>query len=62
MRTADGFEMQFGTNHLGHFALTANSCRWCRQAREGGSSTCRSRGHQFAPADLDDPNFTDRDY
>ncbi|MBU2588441.1 MAG: SDR family NAD(P)-dependent oxidoreductase [Alphaproteobacteria bacterium] len=64
--TADGFEMQFGTNHLGHFALTAELLPLI----EAGSGTkgsgrivnLSSRGHHFAPVDLDDPNFTERAY
>ncbi|PKP93277.1 MAG: short-chain dehydrogenase [Alphaproteobacteria bacterium HGW-Alphaproteobacteria-14] len=66
MRTADGFEMQFGTNHLGHFALTAELLPLV----EAGANTTgsgrivnlSSRGHHFAPVDLDDPNFAERPY
>ena len=32
--TADGFEMQFGTNYLGHYALTAQLLPWLRRGRE----------------------------
>jgi len=62
MRTADGFEMQFGTNHLGHFALTAELMPLVQAGARRRIVNLSSRGHQFAPADLDDPNFTDRDY
>ncbi len=64
--TADGFEMQFGTNHLGHFALTAELVPLI-EAGSGTTGSGRivnlsSRGHHFAPVDLDDPNFTERPY
>ena len=53
--TADGFEMQFGTNHLGHFVL-AN--RIARLIRKGGRLiNLSSSGHRFSNVDLQDPNF-----
>jgi NAD(P)-dependent dehydrogenase (short-subunit alcohol dehydrogenase family) len=53
--TADGFETQFGTNHLGHFVF-AN--RIAPLLREGGRLvTLSSSGHRFSDVDLDDPNF-----
>ncbi len=54
-RTADGFETQFGTNHLGHFVL-AN--RIAPLLRAGGRLiNLSSAGHRFSNVDLDDPNF-----
>jgi NAD(P)-dependent dehydrogenase (short-subunit alcohol dehydrogenase family) len=54
-RTADGFETQFGTNHLGHFVLVN---RIARLIREGGRLVnLASAGHRYANVDLEDPNF-----
>ncbi len=56
-RTAQGFEMQLGTNHLGHFVLTT------RLADRFGEGTrivnLSSRGHQLGGIRWDDPNFDD---
>src|SRR5262249_43047300 len=53
--TADGFEMQFGTNHLGHFVL-AN--RIARLIRKGGRLiNLSSSGHRFSNVDFQDPNL-----
>jgi len=62
MHTADGFEMQFGTNHLGHFALTAELLPLIEAGDAKRIVNLSSRGHHFAPVDLDDPNFTERPY
>lgn len=62
MHTADGFEMQFGTNHLGHFALTAELLPLIEAGGAKRIVNLSSRGHHFAPVDLDDPNFTERPY
>ena len=62
MHTADGFEMQFGTNHLGHFALTAELMPLIEAGSAKRIVNLSSRGHHMAPVDLDDPNFTERDY
>ena len=54
-RTQDGFEMQFGTNHLGHFLLVN---RIAALLRPGGRLVnVSSAGHRFADVDLEDPNF-----
>lgn len=60
-RTADGFEMHFGTNHLGHFALTQ---LLLPQLAADGSRVVNlsSDGHLMSDVDLDDPNWQHRDY
>jgi NAD(P)-dependent dehydrogenase (short-subunit alcohol dehydrogenase family) len=53
--TTDGFETQFGTNHLGHFVLVN---RIAPLFREGGRLVnLSSAGHRYANVDLEDPNF-----
>jgi NAD(P)-dependent dehydrogenase (short-subunit alcohol dehydrogenase family) len=53
--TADGFETQFGTNHLGHFVLVN---RIAPLIRTGGRLiNLSSSGHRYSNVDLQDPNF-----
>lgn len=53
--TADGFETQFGTNHLGHFVLVN---RIASLIRDGGRLiNLSSAGHRYSNVDLSDPNF-----
>jgi len=59
-QTKDGFETQFGTNHLGHFVLVN---RIAPLIREGGRVvSLASSGHRFADVDLDDPGFERTEY
>jgi NAD(P)-dependent dehydrogenase (short-subunit alcohol dehydrogenase family) len=54
-RTADGFEMQFGTNHLGHFALTGLLIDRLLAADGSRVVTVSSMGHRIRAAiDFDD--------
>jgi NAD(P)-dependent dehydrogenase (short-subunit alcohol dehydrogenase family) len=52
--TPDGFEMQFGTNYLGHFALTARLIPLLRRAREPRVVNVSSLAHRTASIDFDD--------
>ncbi len=54
-RTVDGFETQFGTNHLGHFVLVNRLVPLMRPGSRVISVS--SAGHRFADVDLADPNF-----
>jgi NAD(P)-dependent dehydrogenase (short-subunit alcohol dehydrogenase family) len=57
-RTADGFEMQIGTNHLGHFALTNLLLPQIRDR----VVTIASGAHRMGKIDLDDLNWENRRY
>jgi NAD(P)-dependent dehydrogenase (short-subunit alcohol dehydrogenase family) len=57
-RTDEGFELQFGTNHLGHFALTNLLLPQIR----GRVVTLSSEFHRRAKLNLDDPNWRRRRY
>lgn len=61
-RTADGFETQFGTNHLGHFLLTARLMPALLAAPTPRVVTLSSAGHSRSDVDLTDPNFDTTDY
>jgi NAD(P)-dependent dehydrogenase (short-subunit alcohol dehydrogenase family) len=59
-RTADGFETQFGTNHLGHFVFVN---RIASLFHAGGRLVnLSSSGHRFSNVDLEDPNFEHTPY
>ena len=60
--TADGFERQFGTNHLGHFALTAELFPLVERGSARRIVTLSSRAHHIAPVDFDDLHFERRAY
>ena len=57
-RTAEGFELQFGTNHLGHFALT----NLLVERVTGRVVTVSSTGHRFGSIDFDDLNWERKPY
>jgi NAD(P)-dependent dehydrogenase (short-subunit alcohol dehydrogenase family) len=54
-KTADGFETQFGTNHLGHFVLVNRIASLMKPGAR--LVNLSSGGHQVSDVDLDDPNF-----
>ena len=59
-KTADGFETQFGTNHLGHFVFIN---RIASLIRDGGRLVnLASSGHRYSNVDLEDPNFDHTPY
>lgn len=61
-RTADGFELQFGVNHLGHFALTGSVIDLLGDADDPRVVTVSSGIARVGRIDLDDPNFDRRRY
>src|ERR1700723_1164185 len=54
-KTADGFETQFGTNHLGHFVLVNRIASLMKPGAR--LVNLSSAGHQLSDVDLEDPNF-----
>lgn len=61
-RTAQGFEMQFGTNHLGHFLLTCLLAPALVAGAPARVVNLSSAGHKFGTLDLEDPNYQQREY
>jgi NAD(P)-dependent dehydrogenase (short-subunit alcohol dehydrogenase family) len=57
-RTAEGYELQFGTNHLGHFALT----NLLLEQVTGRVVTVSSTGHRAGSVDFDDLNWERKPY
>lgn len=58
--TADGFETQFGTNHLGHFVFVNGIAELMRPGAR--LVMLASSGHRFSDVDLTDPNFQSTTY
>ncbi len=58
--TADGFEMQFGTNHLGHFVFINRIASLLRPGAR--LVNLASSGHRFSDVNLEDPNFERTEY
>jgi NAD(P)-dependent dehydrogenase (short-subunit alcohol dehydrogenase family) len=58
----EGWEMQFATNHLGHFALTLGLRDSLAAAGDARIVSLSSRGHLRSPVVFDDINFASRPY
>src|SRR3984893_18557750 len=61
-RDARGYELQFSTNHLGHFHLTARLWPALKQSGDERVVALSSRGHARSAVDPNDPNFNNRPY
>ncbi len=59
-KTADGFETQFGTNHLGHFVFINRIASLLKAGSRVVSLA--SSGHRFADVNLEDPTFETTEY
>jgi NAD(P)-dependent dehydrogenase (short-subunit alcohol dehydrogenase family) len=57
-----GIESQLATNYLAQFQLTARLWPALKKANGARVVNVSSHGHQFAPFNFDDPNFTNREY
>src|SRR5580693_7559057 len=58
--TSDGFETQFGTNHLGHFVFVNRIASLLKPGAR--LVNLSSAGHRFSDVDLEDPNFDHTPY
>lgn len=61
-KTKDGFELQFGTNHLGHFALTARLIDMLKNTKNSRVINVASLAHTRGELDFDDLNWENRSY
>jgi len=62
MKTRDGFELQFGTNHIGHSLLTNLLLPALLKGVPSRIVSLSSRGHHFSPVVFDDIHFENREY
>lgn len=61
-RTEEGFELQFGTNHLGHFLFTALLVPSLCAGAPARIVNLSSAGHKFGDVNFADPNYQSREY
>ena len=60
--TAEGWELQFATNHLGHFALTLGLGRALAKAGNARVVAVSSSAHRISPVVFEDIHFENREY
>ena len=61
-KTEDGFEIQMGTNHLGHFALTGHLMPLLKETQGSRIVATSSMGHRMGNIDFSDMNWEKRKY
>ncbi len=61
-KTEDGFEIQMGTNHLGHFALTGYLMPLLKKTKNSRIVSTSSVGHNMGNIDFSDINWESRKY
>jgi len=61
-RTAEGWEQQFATNHVGHFLLTALLAPALKAAAPSRVVNVSSGGHRLSDVDYEDTHFEERAY
>ena len=61
-RTKDSFEIQMGTNHFGHFALTGHLMPLLKRTKNSRIVVTSSIAHRQGDIDFSDINWEERDY